>query len=170
MKKTLVLIASALFLALFVISCNGTQEKKSNDEGQKKESKEVDESNDFESNDNGWDDVNYYNDTTEYVYVDPDEEGDPMPLTSGIWVNDELGSTTTYQFTNDGKCTIIRPDVFEGGIDTIVWKYTLDGETMKLEQKGKNYSMSKEIEVSIKGKILTITETGVPMRYKWQEK
>ena len=169
MKKTLVLIASALFLALFVISCNDTQEKKSNEESQKKESKEVDESNDLDSNDNVSNDFNSPEDSSEeYSYVDPDEEGDPMPLTSGIWVNNELGSTTTYQFTDDGKCTIIRPDPFEGGIDTIVWKYTLDGETMKLEQKGKDFSMSKEMKVSIKGNKLTITEAGVPMEYKWQ--
>lgn len=103
----------------------------------------------------------------EEAVVDEEPEGD-RALTEGIWVNDSWGSKTTYQFTEDGICTVIQPDVFDGGTDTIKWNYTLDGETMKLEQKGDNFSMSKEMKVSIKGNKLTITEAGVPMEYKWQ--
>lgn len=103
----------------------------------------------------------------EEAVVEEEPEGD-RALTEGIWVNDSWGSKTTYQFTEDGICTVIQPDVFDGGTDTINWNYTLDGETMKLEQKGDNFSMSKEMKVSIKGNKLTITEAGVPMEYKWQ--
>lgn len=103
----------------------------------------------------------------EEAVVEEEPEGD-RALTEGIWVNDSWGSKTTYQFTEDGICTVIQPDVFDGGTDTIKWNYTLDGETMKLEQKGDNFSMSKEMKVSIKGNKLTITEAGVPMEYKWQ--
>ena len=103
----------------------------------------------------------------EEAVVEEEPEGD-RALTEGIWVNDSWGSKTTYQFTEDGICTVIQPDVFDGGTDTIKWNYTLDGETMKLEQKGDDFSMSKEMKVSIKGNKLTITEAGVPMEYKWQ--
>ena len=139
MKKTLVFLASALFVALFAASCNNNSTSSETDV--------IDE-------------------LLEEAVVE-EEPAEDKALTEGVWVNDDWGSKTTYQFSEDGICTVIRPD-FDGGIDTIKWNYTLDGETMKLEQKGDNFSMSKEINVSIKGNKLTITEAGVPMEYKWQ--
>ena len=141
MKKTLVFLASALFVALFAASCNNN-------------------SNSTSSETDGIEEL------LEDAVVE-EEPAEDKTLTEGVWVNDDWGSKTTYQFSEDGICTVIRPD-FDGGIDTIKWNYTLDGETMKLEQKGDNFSMSKEINVSIKGNKLTITEAGVPMEYKWQ--
>lgn len=140
MKKTLVFLASALFVALFAASCNNNNSTSS-------ETDVIDE-------------------LLEEAVVE-EEPAEDKALTDGVWVNDDWGSKTTYQFSEDGICTVIRPD-FDGGIDTIKWNYTLDGETMKLEQKGDNFSMSKEINVSINGNKLTITEAGVPMDYKWQ--
>ncbi|MBR6068952.1 MAG: hypothetical protein IKP45_14270 [Bacteroidales bacterium] len=140
MKKTLVFLASALFVALFAASCNNNNSTSS-------ETDVIDE-------------------LLEEAVVE-EEPAEDKALTDGVWVNDDWGSKTTYQFSEDGICTVIRPD-FDGGIDTIRWNYTLNGETMKLEQKGDNFSMSKEINVSIKGNKLTITEAGVPMEYKWQ--
>ncbi|MBQ5457844.1 MAG: hypothetical protein IIT61_03885 [Bacteroidales bacterium] len=139
MKKTLVFLASALFVALFAASCNNNSTSSETD---------------------GIEEL------LEDAVVE-EEPAEDKTLTEGVWVNDDWGSKTTYQFSEDGICTVIRPD-FDGGIDTIKWNYTLDGETMKLEQKGDNFSMSKEINVSIKGNKLTITEAGVPMEYKWQ--
>ena len=139
MKKTLVFLASALFVALFAASCNNNSTSSETD---------------------GIEEL------LEDAVVE-EEPAEDKALTDGVWVNDDWGSKTTYQFSEDGICTVIRPD-FDGGIDTIKWNYTLDGETMKLEQKGDNFSMSKEINVSIKGNKLTITEAGVPMEYKWQ--
>lgn len=139
MKKTLVFFASALFVALFAASCNSKPAEISDDA---------------------------IDSLIEEAIEEDEPEGD-RALTEGIWVNDEWGSKTTYQFTEDGICTVIRPDL-EGGTDTIKWNYTLDGETMKLEQKGDDFSMSKEMKVSIKGNKLTITEAGFPMEYKWQ--
>ncbi len=139
MKKTLVFLASALFVALFAASCNNNSTSSETD---------------------GIEEL------LEEAVVE-EEPAEDKALTDGVWVNDDWGSKTTYQFSEDGICTVIRPD-FDGGIDTIKWNYTLDGETMKLEQKGDNFSMSKEINVSIKGNKLTITEAGVPMEYKWQ--
>ena len=139
MKKTLVFLASALFVALFAASCNNNSTSSETD---------------------GIEEL------LEDAVVE-EEPAEDKALTEGVWVNDDWGSKTTYQFSEDGICTVIRPD-FDGGIDTIKWNYTLDGETMKLEQKGDNFSMSKEINVSIKGNKLTITEAGVPMEYKWQ--
>ena len=140
MKKTLAFLASALFVALMAASCN---------------------SNPTETTDDGIDSL------IEEAVVEEEPVGDKA-LTDGIWVNDDWGSKSSYQFTEDGICIDIRPDIFDGGTDTIKWNYTLDGETMKLEQKGDDFSMSKEIKVSIKGNTLTITEAGVPMDYKWQ--
>ena len=139
MKKTLAFLASALFVALMVVSCNNTP---------------------AETTDDAIDSL------IEEAVVE-EEPAENKALTDGVWVNDDWGSKTTYQFSEDGICIVIRPD-FDGGTDTIKWNYTLDGETMKLEQKGDNFSMSKEINVSIKGNKLTITEAGVPMEYKWQ--
>ena len=139
MKKTLVFLASALFVALFAASCNNNSTSSETDV--------IDE-------------------LLEEAVVE-EEPAEDKALTDGVWVNDDWGSKTTYQFSEDGICTVIRPD-FDGGIDTIKWNYTLDGETMKLEQKGDDFSMSKEMKVSIKGNKLTITEAGVPMEYKWQ--
>ena len=139
MKKTLVFLASALFVALFAASCNNNSTSSETDV--------IDE-------------------LLEEAVVE-EEPAEDKALTEGVWVNDDWGSKTTYQFSEDGICTVIRPD-FDGGIDTIKWNYTLDGETMKLEQKGDDFSMSKEMKVSIKGNKLTITEAGVPMEYKWQ--
>ena len=139
MKKTLVFLASALFVALFAASCNNNSTSSETDV--------IDE-------------------LLEEAVVE-EEPAEDKALTDGIWVNDDWGSKTTYQFSEDGICTVIRPD-FDGGIDTIKWNYTLNGETMKLEQKGDDFSMSKEINVTIKGNKLTITEAGVPMEYKWQ--
>ena len=139
MKKTLVFLASALFVALFAASCNNNSTSSETDV--------IDE-------------------LLEEAVVE-EEPAEDKALTDGVWVNDDWGSKTTYQFSEDGICTVIRPD-FDGGIDTIRWNYTLNGETMKLEQKGDDFSMSKEMKVSIKGNKLTITEAGVPMDYKWQ--
>ena len=139
MKKTLVFLASALFVALFAASCNNNSTSSETDV--------IDE-------------------LLEEAVVE-EEPAEDKALTDGVWVNDDWGSKTTYQFSEDGICTVIRPD-FDGGIDTIRWNYTLNGETMKLEQKGDDFSMSKEMKVSIKGNKLTITEAGVPMEYKWQ--
>ena len=139
MKKTLVFLASALFVALFAASCNNNSTSSETD---------------------GIEEL------LEDAVVE-EEPAEDKALTDGVWVNDDWGSKTTYQFSEDGICTVIRPD-FDGGIDTIKWNYTLDGETMKLEQKGDDFSMSKEMKVSIKGNTLTITEAGVPMDYKWQ--
>ena len=139
MKKTLVFLASALFLALFAASCNNNSTSSETD---------------------GIEEL------LEDAVVE-EEPAEDKALTEGVWVNDDWGSKTTYQFSEDGICTVIRPD-FDGGIDTIRWNYTLNGETMKLEQKGDDFSMSKEINVTIKGNKLTITEAGVPMEYKWQ--
>ncbi len=139
MKKTLVFLASALFVALFAASCNNNSTSSETD---------------------GIEEL------LEDAVVE-EEPAEDKALTEGVWVNDDWGSKTTYQFSEDGICTVIRPD-FDGGIDTIKWNYTLDGETMKLEQKGDDFSMSKEMKVSIKGNKLTITEAGVPMDYKWQ--
>ena len=139
MKKTLVFLASALFVALFAASCNNNSTSSETD---------------------GIEEL------LEDAVVE-EEPAEDKALTEGVWVNDDWGSKTTYQFSEDGICTVIRPD-FDGGIDTIKWNYTLDGETMKLEQKGDDFSMSKEMKVSIKGNKLTITEAGVPMEYKWQ--
>ncbi len=139
MKKTLVFLASALFVALFAASCNNNSTSSETDV--------IDE-------------------LLEEAVVE-EEPAEDKALTDGVWVNDDWGSKTTYQFSEDGICTVIRPD-FDGGIDTIRWNYTLNGETMKLEQKGDDFSMSKEINVTIKGNKLTITEAGVPMEYKWQ--
>ena len=139
MKKTLVFLASALFIALFAASCNNNSTSSETD---------------------GIEEL------LEDAVVE-EEPAEDKTLTEGVWVNDDWGSKTTYQFSEDGICTVIRPD-FDGGIDTIKWNYTLDGETMKLEQKGDDFSMSKEMKVSIKGNKLTITEAGVPMDYKWQ--
>ncbi len=139
MKKTLVFLASALFVALFAASCNNNSTSSETD---------------------GIEEL------LEDAVVE-EEPAEDKALTDGVWVNDDWGSKTTYQFSEDGICTVIRPD-FDGGIDTIKWNYTLDGETMKLEQKGDDFSMSKEMKVSIKGNKLTITEAGVPMDYKWQ--
>jgi hypothetical protein len=139
MKKTLVFLASALFVALFAASCNNNSTSSETD---------------------GIEEL------LEDAVVE-EEPAEDKTLTEGVWVNDDWGSKTTYQFSEDGICTVIRPD-FDGGIDTIKWNYTLDGETMKLEQKGDDFSMSKEMKVSIKGNKLTITEAGVPMDYKWQ--
>ena len=136
MKKTLVFLASALFVALFAASCNNNSTSSETD---------------------GIEEL------LEDAVVE-EEPAEDKALTEGVWVNDDWGSKTTYQFSEDGICTVIRPD-FDGGIDTIKWNYTLDGETMKLEQKGDDFSMSKEM---IKGNKLTITEAGVPMEYKWQ--
>ncbi|MBO7572799.1 MAG: hypothetical protein J6T48_11680 [Bacteroidales bacterium] len=140
MRKTLAFLASALFVALMAVSCNNTP---------------------TETTDDAIDSL------IEEAVVE-EESAEDKALTDGVWVNDDWGSKTTYQFSEDGICTVIRPDVFDGGTDTIKWNYTLDGETMKLEQKGDDFSMSKEINVSIKGNKLTITEAGVPMEYKWQ--
>ena len=139
MKKTLVFLASALFVALFAASCNNNSTSSETD---------------------GIEEL------LEDAVVE-EEPAEDKALTEGVWVNDDWGSKTTYQFSEDGICTVIRPD-FDGGIDTIKWNYTLDGETMKLEQKGDDFSMSKEMKISIKGNKLTITEAGVPMDYKWQ--
>ncbi len=139
MKKTLVFLASALFVALFAASCNNNSTSSETD---------------------GIEEL------LEDAVVE-EEPAEDKTLTEGVWVNDDWGSKTTYQFSEDGICTVIRPD-FDGGIDTIKWNYTLDGETMELEQKGDDFSMSKEMKVSIKGNKLTITEAGVPMDYKWQ--
>ncbi len=139
MKKTLVFLASALFVALFAASCNNNSTSSETD---------------------GIEEL------LEDAVVE-EEPTEDKALTVGVWVNDDWGSKTTYHFSEDGICTVIRPD-FDGGIDTIKWNYTLDGETMKLEQKGDDFSMSKEMKVSIKGNKLTITEAGVPMDYKWQ--
>ena len=139
MKKTLVFLASALFVALFAASCNNNSTSSETD---------------------GIEEL------LEDAVVE-EEPAEDKALTEGVWVNDDWGSKTTYQFSEDGICTVIIPD-FDGGIDTIKWNYTLDGETMKLEQKGDDFSMSKEMKVSIKGNKLTITEAGVPMDYKWQ--
>ena len=139
MKKTLVFLASALFIALFAASCNNNSTSSETD---------------------GIEEL------LEDAVVE-EEPAEDKALTEGVWVNDDWGSKTTYQFSEDGICTVIRPD-FDGGIDTIKWNYTLEGETMKLEQKGDDFSMSKEMKVSIKGNKLTITEAGVPMDYKWQ--
>ena len=139
MKKTLVFLASALFVALFAASCNNNSTSSETD---------------------GIEEL------LEDAVVE-EEPAEDKALTDGVWVNDDWGSKTTYQFSEDGICTVIRPD-FDGGIDTIKWNYTLDGETMKLEQKGDDFSMSKEMKVSINGNKLTITEAGVPMDYKWQ--
>ncbi|MBQ3833888.1 MAG: hypothetical protein II815_12045 [Bacteroidales bacterium] len=139
MKKTLVFLASALFVALFAASCNNNSTSSETD---------------------GIEEL------LEDAVVE-EEPAEDKALTEGVWVNDDWGSKTTYQFSEDGICTVIRPD-FDGGIDTIKWNYTLDGETMKLEQQGDDFSMSKEMKVSIKGNKLTITEAGVPMEYKWQ--
>ena len=132
-------MASALFVALFAASCNNNSTSSETD---------------------GIEEL------LEDAVVE-EEPAEDKTLTEGVWVNDDWGSKTTYQFSEDGICTVIRPD-FDGGIDTIKWNYTLDGETMKLEQKGDDFSMSKEMKVSIKGNKLTITEAGVPMDYKWQ--
>ncbi len=139
MRKTLAFLASASFVALMAVSCNNTP---------------------AETTDDAIDSL------IEDAIVE-EEPAEDKALTEGMWVNDDWGSKTTYQFSEDGICTVIRPD-FDGGIDTIRWNYTLNGETMKLEQKGDDFSMSKEINVSIKGNKLTITEAGVPMEYKWQ--
>lgn len=143
MKKTLVFLGIALFVALFAASCNSNNST----------STEID----------GIDEL-----LEEAVVEEEEPEGD-RTLTEGIWVNDDWGSKTTYQFTEDGICTVISPDIFDGGTDTIKWNYTIDGETMKLEQKGDDFSMSKEMGFKIKGNKLTITEAGVPMDYKWQK-
>lgn len=141
MKKTLVFFASALFVALMAVSCKDKP---------------------AETTDDAIDSL------IEEAITEEEEPAEDKALTDGIWVNDSWGSKTTYKFTEDGICTVIQPDVFDGGTDTIKWNYTLDGETMKLEQKGDDFSMSKEINVKIKGNKLTITETGVPMEYKWE--
>ena len=132
-------LASALFVALMAVACT---------------------SNNTEVSDDAIDSI------LEEAIVE-EEPAEDKALTDGMWINDDWGSKTTYQFSEDGICTVIRPD-FDGGTDTIKWNYTLDGETMKLEQKGDDFSMSKEMKVSIKGNTLTITEAGVPMDYKWQ--
>ena len=139
MKKTLVFLASALFVALFAASCNNNSTSSETD---------------------GIEEL------LEDAVVE-EEPAEDKALTEGVWVNDDWGSKTTYQFSEDGICTVIRPD-FDGGIDTIKWNYTIDGETMKLEQKGDDFSMSKEMGFKIKGNKLTITEAGIPMDYKWQ--
>ena len=132
-------LASVLFVALMAVACT---------------------SNNTEVSDDAIDSI------LEEAIVE-EEPAEDKALTDGMWINDDWGSKTTYQFSEDGICTVIRPD-FDGGTDTIKWNYTLDGETMKLEQKGDDFSMSKEMKVSIKGNTLTITEAGVPMDYKWQ--
>lgn len=141
MKKTLVFLASALFVALFAASCNNNSTPSETD---------------------GIDEL-----IEEAVF----EEGpvEDKALTDGMWVDNEIGSPYIYIFNEDGTCLHIRPNVIDDGIDTTKWNYTIDGETMKLEAKGEDFSMSKEVGFKINGNKLTITEAGFPSYYEWQE-
>ena len=140
MKKTLVFLASALFVALFAASCNNSSTSENLD---------------------GIDEL-----IEEAIVDEPIED---KALTDGMWVDNETGSPYIYQFNEDGTCIHIRPDVFDGGIDTTKWNYTIDGETIKFEAKGDDFSMSKEVGFKINGNKLTITEAGFPSYYEWQE-
>ncbi|MBO7652563.1 MAG: hypothetical protein J6S84_07635 [Bacteroidales bacterium] len=80
MKKTLVFIASALFVALMAASCN---------------------SNPAETTDDGIDSL-----IEEAVVEEPVEN---KALTDGKWVNNDF-NTTIYQFNEDGTCRKIRKD------------------------------------------------------------
>ncbi|MBO4615106.1 MAG: hypothetical protein J5709_08320 [Bacteroidales bacterium] len=141
MKKTLVFLASALFVALFAASCNS-----------KSTSSET----------NGIDEL------IEDAVVE-EEPVEDKALTDGMWVNDDWGSKTTYQFKEDGSFRHIRKgndpdfDTDETG------EYTIDGENMKLVVKGDNWTTTSNMTFKIKGNTLTITEAGFPMEYKWQK-
>jgi len=80
MKKTLVFMASALFVALMAASCN---------------------SNPAETTDDGIDSL-----IEEAVVEEPVEN---KALTDGKWVNNDF-NTTIYQFNEDGTCRKIRKD------------------------------------------------------------
>lgn len=80
MKKTLVFLTSALFVALMAASCN---------------------SNTAETTDDGIDSL-----IEEAVVEEPVEN---KALTDGKWVNNDF-NTTIYQFNEDGTCRKIRKD------------------------------------------------------------
>jgi len=81
MKKVLVFLASALFVALFAISCNSKP---------------------AETTEDAIDSI------IEEAVAEEEPVADKA-LTEGKWVNNEF-NTTTYQFNEDGTCRHIRVD------------------------------------------------------------
>ena len=140
MKKTLVLFASALFVALMAVSCKDKP---------------------AETTDDAIDSL------IEDAIVE-EEPAEDKALTDGIWINDDWGSKTTYQFNEDGSFRHVRKgndpdfDTDETGV------YTIDGENIKLEVKGDNWTSTANMTFKIKGNKLTLTEAGFPMEYKWE--
>jgi len=142
MKKTLVFLGIALFVALFAISCNSTPSATTEE-----------------------------NLSDEAVVEEPaveEEVVEDKALTDGKWVNDEWGSVSSYQFNADGTCR----HIYEGSDSDFntdeTGTYTVDGENLKIEVKGDNFSVTTNMTFKIKGNTLTLTEAGVPMDYKWQ--